>query len=343
MQIRHQALGQQVQKKIAPLYILIGQDNYLLDQAFCTIKTALKKSFELDEKIITLQTPGDWQKMIDETNHYSLFADRLLINGFHEKKTLATQEKNLLTKYLSSVNNSCTIIIRAPHLPAKLIQTVAAFEQAVVVLNQPLSSAEMKQWISKQLKHIPLDFEAQVPDVIHQYTQGNMLACAQVIEKIGLSNEINSLITVQQALEQVSNQCDHTPFELIDACLLGQADKALQIIKLAAKNKTEPTFILWMLSQEIRVSLQLLHAVQAKLDIKTVSSQLKLWPQRMGLYQTSLKRHNTANLTRLLQYCQVIDERIKSNASSQVWNALENLALSLSLGQLIGEAQGVFS
>ena len=75
-------------------------------------------------------------------------------------------------------------------------------------------------------------------DLIYQYTQGNMLACAQVIDKIALSHPPNSQINIEQVQEQLSNQCEHSPFELIDACLLGQADKSIQILRQAANNKT---------------------------------------------------------------------------------------------------------
>lgn len=50
MQIKQQMLAQQVQKRIAPLYMLIGQDNYLLEDSLATIKSAIKKIITMMKK-----------------------------------------------------------------------------------------------------------------------------------------------------------------------------------------------------------------------------------------------------------------------------------------------------
>jgi len=338
MQIKQQMLAQQVQKKIAPVYILIGQDNYLLDESLVTIKSAIKKSCDYDEKIIAIQTPDDWMNLKEEANSYSLFADTVVLNVFFDKKSIDATGKKILTEYLKSINPQCVMIIRAPNVPAKQILWLSAQEQVVITVAYPLNPAAMKNWIAAQLKKNSLNFDRHIPDLIHQYTQGNMLACAQVIEKIALSNAPNSQINAAQAQEHLSDQCDHAHFELIDACLLGQGDKAVQILRHMANNKTEATLILWMLAQEVRVLLQLFHFLQQQLDIKTASNQLKIWPQKINLYQASLNRLNKAVLAQLLHYCHAIDKQIKSNLNTQVWNSLENLALSLCLGKPVGDA-----
>ena len=152
------------------------------------------------------------------------------------------------------------------------------------------------------------------------------------MKRFALTNLSNTHISRQQALEQLSDQCDHSPFELIDACLQGQANKTIQILRHAANNKSESTLILWMLTQEVRILLQLAHLIENKLDFKTACAQLKIWPYRTNLYQLSLKRINLSLLKQLHQFCKAIDEQIKSNLSNHVWNSLEQLALSLCLG-----------
>ncbi len=338
MQIKQQMLAQQVQRKIAPLYILVGQDNYLLNESLATIKSAIKKNHDCDERVLTVQTTEDWNNLREEANSYSLFSDRVFLNIFFDKKSIDAAGKKILTEYLGSINSRCFIVIRAPNVPAKQLQWLTAHEHAVVSVAYPLNATAMKNWIAAELRKNALNYDQQVPDVIHQYTQGNMLACAQVIEKIALSCAPDSKISIQQAQEHLSDQCDHSLFELIDACLQGQGDKAIQILRHAASDKTEPTLVLWMLTQEVRTILQLTNLLQQQIDIRNASAQLKIWPQRIVLYQASCKRLNNNVLQQLHQYCYSIDERIKSNFSTQVWNSLENLALSLCLGQLVGDA-----
>jgi DNA polymerase III subunit delta len=241
--------------------------------------------------------------------------------------------KRVLNEYLKNSNPRCFIIIRTPNIPAKQVQWITPLADILFIIHYSLSSEGMYQWITEQLKKNALSFETNVPALIQQYTQGNMLACAQVIEKISLNYSKNSYISNQQALEHVFNQCEHSLFELTENCLLGQADKSIQILRQAANNKTEATLVLWMLTQEIRLLLQLNFLIQQKIDFKTACSQLKIWPQRAGLYQRALKRINYSSLQQLLHYCLATDEQIKSNLNSQMWNSLERITIGLCTGQ----------
>lgn len=341
MHIKQQMLAQNIQKELAPLYILIGQDHYLLEDSLTLLKSTLKKTHDYEEKIISIHAPDDWNQVREEANSYSLFFDTILLNIIFDKKSIDAKGKKFLSEYLASVNSHCFIIIRAPLLPAKQLQWLVSENKAVVSIAYPFNASTMKQWIAKQLTNQCLRFDHQIPTLIHQYTQGNMLACAQVIEKIALCSQANDLITVQMALEQLSNQCDHNLYELIDACLLGEGDKVIQILRQAASNKTELTLVLWMFTQEIRLIAQLSKLLEQKKDLKSASAQLKIWPQRMTLYKASCTRLNSNVLGQLHQYCCGIDERIKSNFNSQIWNSLEDLALSLCLGKLIGETNKI--
>ncbi|HHF7366545.1 TPA: DNA polymerase III subunit delta [Legionella bozemanae] len=338
MQIKQQMLAQQVQKKIAPLYIIIGQDNYLLEESLATIKSAIQKNYNYDEQIISIQSAEDWNTVKEEANSYSLFSDTVLLNIFYDKKSIDATGKKILTEYLNLINSRCFIVIRAPNVPAKQLQWISSHEHATLILSYPLNSEALKSWIGAQLKKNFMSYDLQVPDLIHQYTQGNMLACAQVIEKVALSYTPNSKIETQHVLEHLSDQCDHDLFELVDACLLGQGDKAIQVLRHAANNKTEATLVLWMLSQEIRLIIQLSYLMEKKIDIQNACSQLKIWPQRVNLYKICCNRLNQVILQQLHRYCYSIDEHIKSNSSyTQVWNSLENAALSLCMGKLIGD------
>ena len=338
MQIKQTALNDQIKKKIAPVYVLIGQDNYLIEEAFNTLKSAITQAYDCEEKRLSIESAQDWKSATEEANSYSLFSETIFINGLFEKKTIDAASKKILGQYLDAINSRCFMVIRAPQVPAKQIIWLTNHEQVVVVVAYPLNALAMKQWIGAQLKKHTLQCKPSIPDLIYQYTQGNMLASAQVIEKIALTHAPGSHISEQQALEHVSNQCEHSLYELVDACLLGQTDKALQVIRQAANNKTESILVLWMLTQEIRVLVQLKALLQKNISIQTAAAQLKIWSSRISLYQARMKQLDSKVLQLLLRYAFLIDGRIKSNATNAyVWQSLECLCLSLCLGKAMGD------
>lgn len=261
-----------------------------------------------------------------------MFSDSTVLTIFYDKKTLDSTGKKIISDYLKNTNPQCFLIIRTPNIPAKQLQWLTALNNVLLIVHYALTNEAMNNWIREQFSKHSLSYDNDVPALIQQYTQGNMLASAQVIEKISLNFSAPSHVSSKEALEHVFNQCEHNLFELIDACLLGQVDKSIQILRHAT-NKTEPTLVLWMLAQEIRLLLQLNHLMKQKIDFKTACAQLKIWPQRTGLFQTALKRLSYDFLRELLRYSLSIDEQIKSNLNTQTWNGIERVILSLCSGQ----------
>lgn len=338
MLIKHQALAQHMQKKAYSLYLVIGQDTYLIEEALQQIRQALKKSSDCDEKKLNIQSTEDWKQVMDEANNYSLFADTVLLLIDYDKKTLDAAGKKLLTEYLDQAHARCIIVLRAPNLPARHVSWLTDKDSVLAVAVYGLTEEAMLQWINSQLKAHSLTVPPGAAAMIQQYTQGNMLATAQLIEKLSLLYDPGTVLEMEQVSDHVTQQSDHSLYELMDACLAGRADKAIQILRLAASDKTESTLVLWMFTQEIRLLSQLMNHLQQNLPFKTACTQLKIWPQRQALYQSCIKRLQPEFTKQLLHFCQVIDERIKSNLSNQTWNSLECLALALSLGKLVQTA-----
>jgi DNA polymerase-3 subunit delta len=329
MQIKQNYLTQHIHKKLSAIYWLAGQDTYLIEDSLKTIKNHIKNTHDCDEKMISIQSADDWNIIIEEANNYSLFSETTLLNIFYDKKSLDTTGKKVISKYLTNINSRCFITIRTPNIPTKQLTWLTPLPEVLLVVHYSLNADAMNHWIAEQLRKRSFTFEANFPALITQYTQGNMLACAQVIEKLSLCYTADTHITTNLGLEQVFNQCEHSLFELTDACLLGKADTGIQILRYAANNKTEATLVLWMLTQEIRLLLQLSYLIEQKIEIKAACSQLKIWPQRIPLYQAALKRVNHNQLNELISYCLIIDEQIKSNLNIQMWNSFERIVISL--------------
>lgn len=332
MLIKYQALAQNLQKKLHPLYILTGQDHYLLNDAAVNIKKACRQQGETDEKILHINTPADWDLLIEEANSYSLFAENVLLDVRYDKKSLDSVGKKTLQNYLQQINPRCLIILRAVNTPNKQLVWLTNHEQVLIIQAYPLTAAALQGWINTQLQSRGIRFEPQIPALIHQYTQGNMLACAQTIEKLVLISNKQDRLTIQDVQSQLTDQCDYQLFELADACLNAHTEKAIHLLQQVSQNRTEPTLILWLLTQEIRLLMQLSLLLKQSVTLSTACSQLKIWPQRAQSYNITLRRLPISTLYQLLTMCQQLDERIKSNTGNQVWHGLEQIALVLCKG-----------
>ena len=135
------------------------------------------------------------------------------------------------------------------------------------------------------------------------------------------------IVRTEELIAQLNDHSEFQLYELADACLAAQYVKALYLIRQACNNKTAPTLVLWVLSQEIRQLLQLTHLIKQGFTFDKACKQLNIWTKRTKLYESSLARLPISQLFKLLQNSKMLDERIKTNKGYQLWQSFEKLVL----------------
>lgn len=328
MLIRYQALESSLKKEQYPVYVLFGQDHYLLNAAALTIKQSWRQQGECDTKIIDISSPSDWSSLLDEANSYSLFSELVLLDVRYGKKTFDSSGQKILQQYLNNVNPRCLLVLQAPNLSAKQLTWLNQQPQVLSVQIFSLTEDRLKNWIVKQLNQLQLQYEKDIPGLIYEHTRGNMLACAQAIEKLSLTADPDKRLTVGNVQLHLSDQCEYQLYELADACLEAHAEKSIHLLRQARHNGTEPTLILWLITQEIRQLIQLTCLQRQSLSLTAACNKLKIWQQKTKLYHQALQRLPLPNLYQLLHTCQQLDEWIKTNQNTQIWDMIEQLILA---------------
>ena len=333
MLLKYQALPSQLQKTVQPLYVLIGNENYLLHDAALKIKKAWNARGNSESKTLHITNSADWAVLFEEATSYSLFSENVLLDVYFDKKTIDTTGKEVLTRYLENTNPRCLILLRASLVPAKQLLFLSSRANVTLIQLTPLTEINLRQWIAVQLQERFLGFTKEAPALIQQYTQGNMLATAQLIEKLTLIHDNKHALTLQDIQEQLIDQCDYPLYELNDACLNADTSKAIQLLRQFAAHKEEPTLLLWLLTQELRKLISLTKLLSEGHAFAAACQKLSIWSQRMSLYEKALRRLPKAQLYNLLRLGKDLDEQIKSNQSSRVWQSFEKMALCFCLGR----------
>jgi DNA polymerase-3 subunit delta len=329
MLIKYQGLPGLLQKSTRALYVLLGNDPYLLNDAAVQIKQSFLKRPDVSQAVIDIQSPADWSLLVAEANSYSLFSEYVFLDARYDKKTIDATGKGLLTEYLAAINDRCLILLRAPMLSAKAIQWLVDSPHTVVVQVYPFAADALKQWVDKQLRSKSLRSELGVTNLIHQYTQGNMLATAQLIEKLSLCSKPDEMITIAMIREQLSDQSHFEVYALAEACLNANAGQCLRLLQQFRAERIEPTLILWILTQEVRLLIQLHYLLKQHTSMDAACSQLKIWSSRIQFYAKATARLSLKPLLTLLGECKQLDEMIKTTQSMQIWDRFDLIALSL--------------
>lgn len=338
MLIKHYALDFAPPKALPAVYCLLAEDPFQLDTIARAIISSWRARHAADEtelKKMSLLNTADWSDLQQEANHYSLFAQFTLIDAHYDKKSLDASAKKTLEAYLQNSNPDCLMLLRMPNIPLKQIQAFANQANIQIIYAKPPAPAAIKKWIMQKIQASGIRAEAGIADLILYYTEGNLLACVQVFEKLPLMVETNNVLSVEQLKGHLSNQCQFVLFDLAETCLRGDSDKALRLLRQNQADKNEISLVLWIITQEIRVLLQLQQLLQQSVSWQNACTQAKVWSTKAALYQQAIKKYDMQLLQHWLLHCAELDKRIKSSQSKRVWQAIETLALSLCTGKQV--------
>lgn len=331
MFINYQGLSTSLNKKIYPLYIIIGQDAFIQNDIYSKIKSTWHKQGSIETEIIEVE--NNWNNAFDLANNYGLFSELTLLDIRFNKKTVTKDSKEAINNYLDKFNPKSLVIIKAPQLTNKQLQFLDKNPNVEVVSAKQLSAYELETWIRSELKRLNIQTSKEVASLIYQFSQNNMLAAQQTITKLSLINTRDKVFTSEEVLQFINDQSEYPVYDLTNACLLANAPQAINILrKLAQNNQTSNVYILWLLSNEVRQILQIKQMLTQSISIQAACKKLKIWPQKVKMYEKATQRFSLEQLTNLLTLSAKLDSLIKSTSDANIWDKIEQLTLLICLG-----------
>lgn len=330
MIIAQHALMHHLKQGNLPLYWIAGQDPYLCQQAIRTIKQTWQQITEKnsEEIVADMLLPQDWVNSLHDANTYALFATYCCFELRFNKKTLDAATKQAIQTYLDHPNPRSLVIIHAPELPIKLLQAWTQHPHIAIIQITAYSPPMFKKFIIQRLQTLSIHYDPDVPEIIYHYHQANLLACNQFLELLACMHDLNQTLSTSILMTYLRDQSEFSIYELGDACLRGTLQHALHILRQIQQAQTEPILIIWVLHQAIRQLAQLNHLLP-QIPFQTACQQLKIWAQKMPAYQSAQQRLSPPHIMTLIKRCQSLDEQVKSNRNTMIWNAIEEMVMSM--------------
>lgn len=313
-----------------PAYLLAGEEVLLVQEATEALSHCAKQlGFDELERFI-VEPNMDWQPVLLAAESLSLFSSqkRLLIS-FGDADLLNEKAHQALEALFSRADPDQVRIVQIlgkcdKKLQAKpWVKTLEA--QGALLPIWPLNPRQWPGWLHQRAKGLQLKLTAAAVTYLVQQTEGNLLAAAQSLLKLALVHQ--GLCDVEHLEGLLSEQQHFDVFALAEACLQGEAGRALHVFEVLQQQGLEAVLLLWMLNREIRLLYQLFFSPKQEWQ------RLGVWPRRQGLYQQALNRLSPELLETLMQQLAMLDRMIKEPEPFQheadVRMALSHMVLAL--------------
>lgn len=323
-------------KGLTPFYLLSGTDLMLAGEAKDAIVTAARTQ-DFDEKTdITIAADTNWETLFEQAQSGGLFFTRqIFILNLPETVTSAQQKS--LHELLSLSHPDLLFILHLPKF-SKAMEKQAWFTaieaNATLVICQTPDIAKMPTWLGYRAKAMNLQLDSEAIQLLCYSYEGNLLALKQALQLLQLQYG-DKKIGLSQAKEIVEQSAQFTPFQWIDALLLGKIPRAVRILRQLENEEVQAVVLLRILQKELMTLLEItrspqpIHSAQPLYlgNLRAEFDRLKIWQNKRPIYQAAAQRLNYRKLFQMIQQLAEIEKKVKQEFSDEVWNDLENLSL----------------
>ncbi|MCF9046812.1 DNA polymerase III subunit delta [Acinetobacter nectaris] len=283
-------------------------------------------SKDIERQRYDIQSVSDWKNVFNALNSLSLFSQQLAIEAHGNIKPDASDLK-MLKAFLQHNEQNLLVIVMPKQdgqsLKSSFIQTVEA-NGTLVTLNAPYPK-DRQQILEVEAKKLSIQLENDAWTWLLEHHEHNLLAAKNSLIRVNDTFPDIKNIGIKELQSCLQDQSRYSTYDLSDSLLTGNFEQSIKIYQYLIATGEPMTFILWVISKEMRLLMQLFEQPQNGL-------QLGIWKTKLRLYQNALRRFQPQQFLTWPHLLLEIDLAIKGNSQQK-----PELLILQAIGQLCGK------
>lgn len=332
MRLKVEQLAAALQKAVAPVYLVSGDEPLQLGEAADDIRQTARAAGYTTREVIAVESGHEWPQLSLEADSLSIFSDKKLIDLRLPSAKPGTEGSKALIAYCRHLPDDTVLLVTAGKLEsaAQKSQWFQALDGVgVIVQVWPLQGQELLNWLQRRAERRGMRLDNEALKSLASRVEGNLLAAAQEIEKLYILHG-GILISKAMVEDDVADSARFDVFKLTDALLAGKLNRSLKILNGLRAEGVAASIVLWALSRETRTLLQVKTELSRGVNPEAVFKKFQIWDKRKHLVQDAVQRLKTEQLQAILRTGAEVDRRIKGQAVGDEWEGLFGLCLRFS-------------
>ena len=331
MELRLNQLAAHLERTLAPLYVVHGDEPLLAIEAGDAIRAAARKA-GFDEREILVVEPGfKWDAFLAASANMGLFGARRLIDLRIPTGKPGVEGAKALEAAAARPNPDQMLLVTLPRLD-RAAQATAWFSAlattGVSLAVHPLDRDELPPWIAARLSRQGQRAGRHTLAFLAERCEGNLLAARQEIEKLGLLLPTGELDAdaVERAVTDVAR---YDVFQLSEAWLANDAARVLRIISVLEAEGEGIQLLLWQLGEDVHALAAVLETTASGVPMATALRNARVWGKRQAAMERAARRFKPDAIAPLLSALGRLDALSKGIGRGNVWDELRATALAM--------------
>ncbi len=332
MRVGPDDLSRRLEGGLPPAILLFGEEPLLIEENAGQVRAAAAHQGFSDRIPLSVETGFDWGRLAGSTRSLSLFAERRLIELRLPTGRPGDAGTRAFTEYCDTGDPDVCLLVITGRLDGRTKQSnwVKTLDAGGwIVEHKALDPGQFNGWIRRRLNDRGLVLDNDTIERMCHLLEGNLLAAAQEVDRIALFADAEGRVDPAAVSRELGDHARFTVYAAVDACLQGDARKALRILKVLRSEGTEPVIVSWAMARELRTLVRIEHGLRNGGRKGQLFKTHRVWSGRAPLVNAALDRLDGGRLRQLAGQMAHCDRVQKGRARGDIWRELDVLALMM--------------
>jgi DNA polymerase-3 subunit delta len=335
MLLRPEALPASLDRKLAPLYAIHGDEPLLVLEAADAVRAAARKQGYAEREVLFAGKGFDWSSLRSAGANLSLFGGRKVIDLRLPTGKPGTDGAATIEACCAKPNPDNLLLVTLPLMDRKAQATAwfgALAAAGVVVEVQKTERARLPEWIGARLAANGQRAARDVLEFLGDRVEGNLLAAHQEVQKLALLAPRGEL-SMEAVEAAVANVARFDPPAASAALLAGDLARYARVLDGLRGEGEAETYVLWVISEDLRALSRIQDGLAASRPLDQLLRENRIWRPREPAFRKALQRVSRPMLRAALSRCALIDRTIKGIARGAPWDEFLKLGLEFADGR----------
>lgn len=274
---------------------------------------------EIERQRFDISNVSDWKLVFNALDSLSLFSSQLAVE-VHGNIKPDTSTLKLLKHYIQQDSNNLLLIVlpkqESASLKSAFFQTVEA--NGVVIPLQANYARDQQNILQLEADKLNIQLDYDAWEWLLQHHEHNLLAARNSLIRVSDTFPDLNKITTEQLISCLQDQSRYNVYDLSESILNADLAASIKILQFLIEADEPLNLILWVVSKEARLLLQLYEQPQN-------AYQLGIWKNKISLYQQAVRRLNPHTLLLLPDLLLRTDKAIKGYAKENPIQLLQQI------------------
>ncbi|CAD83381.1 DNA polymerase III, delta subunit [Candidatus Blochmanniella floridana] len=309
----------ELKKKTKFIYILFGNDFYLIQDCHINILNTIKEqSLSIDHFRIGSSVCFDWDKVFQLCQTTHLFSTQQILSLQFPKNYPSTYFDKNIPSLISTLTYNKLLFILLIHtsLPMTQYQTwIKLFDKTGILVNcNTLEYTRLEKWVKKQSQLMNLTLENLACQLLCYYYEGNIILLQQILQHLSLIYP-DKKISFDRLKNIITDSACFNVNHWIESILLGKKKRANRILEQLKYTNDNLQTLLYKIQREMLVIIQIKYNIifHGKM-LYTLFKKYNVYTQyRRMLLSQVIRRLNLTQLNKILELLVLMELQYHKN------------------------------